>query len=128
MLLTINLDQQLGLVNGSKGIIKDFVEVAHEGLLPVVEFEVFKSGSKREKLEVTIKRHEFTIESQGRTIASRKQLPLMLAWAMTVHKCQGMTLLHLEISFMKMFEYGQVYVALSRAVALDTVYLVGYNR
>lgn len=128
VLLTINWDQQLGLVNGSKGIVKNFVELANEGVLPVVEFEVFKGGSKREKLEVTIKRHDFAIESQGRTVASRKQLPLMLAWAMTVHKCQGMTLVHLEIAFRRMFEYGQVYVALSRAIALDTVHLVGYDR
>ena len=50
----------------------------------------------------------FSVESNGRTLAQRVQIPLSLAWAITVHKCQGMTLDAAVICFDRCFEYGQV--------------------
>ncbi|KZT55190.1 hypothetical protein CALCODRAFT_422550, partial [Calocera cornea HHB12733] len=54
-------------------------------------------------------------------------LPLILAWALTVHKAQGQTLQRVKIDVSTSFDYGHLYVAISRAVCAEGVQLVGYN-
>ena len=87
--------------------------------LPVVEFI---SGRKE-----TIGMEKWTFHIGGGNIAYRKQLPLTLAWAISIHKSQGMTLDCVEISLGRAFERGQTYVALSRAKNLQTLRVLDFR-
>lgn len=101
------------LVNGSQGIITDFIDG-----FPQVQF---KSGEKR-----IISYH--TWPSEKFPEIGIMQIPLIHSWAITIHKSQGTTLDMAQIDIgNKIFECGQTYVALSRIKSLDGLYLIAFN-
>ena len=78
--------------------------------------------------EVIAEPEEWIIEDEtGDVLASYLQVPLCLAWAITIHKSQGMTLDAAEIDLSRTFELGQGYVALSRLKSLSGLQLLGMN-
>lgn len=110
-----------GYINGTLGVISDFVEDDDYGWLPQV---TLRDGSS-----MIVEPEAWAVENEsGKAIASYKQLPLRLAWAITVHKSQGMTLEAAEIDLSQTFEKGQGYVALSRLKALEGLRLLGFNQ
>ena len=93
---------------------------AHGGeiTLPVVRF-------KTRPKPVIVEPHESSYEVRRVGTVVRTQIPLKLAWAMTIHKSQGLSLDWLEVHCRKTFTDGQAYVALSRAVDLNSLALCG---
>lgn len=104
-----------GFVNGSRGKV-----VAFNDEQPVVELV---SGRK-----IKVAQHSWKLEEDGKVRAEVAQLPLRLAWAITIHKSQGMSLDAAEVDLSKSFTPGMGYVALSRVRGIDGLYLAGINR
>jgi ATP-dependent DNA helicase PIF1 len=104
-------------VNGTLGTISEFHK---ETRLPVVK--------TRGGLSIEVEPVEWVIEEEGVTKAKLRQLPLRLAWAITIHKSQGMSLDSAVMDLSRVFEYGQGYVALSRVRNLAGLALLGYNK
>ena len=114
VMLTVNMPE-VGLANGSRGIIVGF----SSNNFPIVLF------MNNQKLEITF--HEYLLDEGGQTV-KKFQIPLIYAWAITIHKAQGMTLEFLKTDIgSSIFEYGQAYVVLSRIKNLDGLSLINID-
>ena len=114
MFVKNNFDK--GYVNGTVGKVIGF----DESNLPIIETV--------SKMKVTATPTSWTIEGKDRVKAEISQIPLRLAWAITVHKSQGMSLDLAEIDLSKSFLPGMGYVALSRVRTLNGIKLMGLNK
>lgn len=147
VVLLVNLDLSKGLVNGSQGIIVDFVaqagqrtpeQTGEHKVYTAEQMDRFISRNEKYKVWPVVQfanRGEHIIfahcavnelgDFKPYSLLSRTQIPLMAAWAMTVHKSQGMTLDRVSVDLSDSFEAGQEYVALSRARSLDGLKVLG---
>lgn len=117
VMLVANLEIEAGLVNGSRGVITKLKKNSIK-----VKFD----NDKTRKIE----RHTWQKENRDKkgknpvVIASYTQIPLILAWAITAHKSQGLTISFAAVDTSRSFACGQTYVCLSRATSLDGLYLL----
>lgn len=113
MFVRNNFDE--GYVNGTIGKVVGF----NFNGTPIVET---KDGKR-----IVPEMAEWSFEENGRAKAVITQIPLRLAWAITVHKSQGMSLDEASVDLSRAFEYGQGYVAISRVRTLEGLHLEGLN-
>lgn len=131
-----------GLVNGSIGVLIGFSNrpADNDGSLsggakstplnspgeelPLVRFTM-EEGKTR---DVVIGREEWSVEMpNGTLLGARIQIPLGLAWSLSIHKSQGQTLSKVRVDLGKVFEKGQAYVALSRATSLEGLQVLNFD-
>ena len=114
-IVNIQVDKCIEVCNGSQGIITHFCEKSN---LPHIKFN---NGIER-----IMTPHEWISDKIPGIGVS--QIPLILAWALTIHKSQGATLDAAEIDVgSSIFECGQTYVALSRVKSLEGLYLTSFD-
>ena len=112
-IVNVEENEKLVISNGTQGVIRSFVNG-----LPFVDFE---NGVSQIVNLYTWKCHSLPC-------CGICQVPLILSWALTIHKAQGCTLTHCRMNIGNdIFEAGQTYVALSRVKSLDGIYLDSFN-
>ena len=117
LVMAVKNAQNRQYVNGSIGEVIDFERLTD---YPIVQFRNGKI--------ITMVPDTWEMRDGEKKRASIMQIPLRLAYAITVHKSQGMTLDAARIDLRKAFSEGMGYVALSRVRSLDRLYLLGINR
>ena len=117
LVMAVKNDQSKRYANGSIGMVVDFESGTD---YPVVQF--------RNGRTIVMQPDTWELRDGDKKRASISQVPLRLAWAITVHKSQGMTLDAARIDLRKAFVPGMGYVALSRVRDIDNLYLTGINR
>lgn len=105
-----------GYSNGTLGTVTDFE--------PGTGYPVIETRDGKDIVMVPL---EWVVEENGKIRAKLTQVPLRLAWAITIHKSQGQSIDAACIDLSRAFEYGQGYVALSRLRTLEGLYLLGWN-
>ncbi|KAF8360407.1 pif-1 [Pristionchus pacificus] len=118
VMLTANLDLSRQLSNGSRGVIDGFSEKKW----PLVKFI-----ATNEIVEIIPHRFHIRLPYLEDTTCIRNQIPLQLAWAISIHKSQGLTLDAVQVSLSRVFEEGQAYVALSRARSLSSLRVLDFD-
>lgn len=123
VMLIRNINPQA--VNGSIGTVVGFRYVNEaRSFQPVVKFV----GHNNASFTMTVSKSLWeTVAPNGSVICSRSQVPLILAWATTIHKSQGQTIPRLYVDLANVFEYGQAYVALSRCVDPSCLQVVNFS-
>ena len=144
VMCTVNLDMDNQICNGAQGVITDIIE---EGLDPKADVRRTvalgddagdaTSSCRRASCPIIVVKFSNGIikniapyywQSEEYPAVAVGQYPLILAWALTIHKIQGATLKLAEIDIgSSIFEYGQTYVALSRIQSLEGLYLSAFQ-
>ena len=142
VMLTKNIDVGDGLVNGVQGTVTGFIEAQpqQESALPaavLIKFDSEKVGARRkmklrksasDSVPIEIEETRFTVGTYSAQEVIRRQFPLTLCYASTIHKVQGLSLDKIVVTFDKYFQGGHTYVALSRSRSLEGLYLRNFNK
>ena len=115
VMLMFNLDLESKLCNGSRGVVVGF-----DNGIPIVKF---LNG-----ITMAVVHKTWTIEENGEPMFMFTQIPLKVAFAVSTHKIQGITLDYAEVDLANIFEFGQAYVALSRCRTLDGLCIRNLNK
>ncbi len=110
-------NSQKGYVNGTLGTVTGFEQGT--------KYPIIKTHTGE---RIVVEPTEWVVEENGKQKAMISQIPLRLAWAITIHKSQGMSMDAAVMDLREVFEYGQGYVALSRVRTLDGLHLLGWNQ
>ncbi|XP_062618787.1 uncharacterized protein LOC134280394 [Saccostrea cucullata] len=135
VMLTRNIDTEDGLVNGAFGTITAIDQPQENNVRAVyVKFDNNTIGRKAKSKAVSdIPGSEGAVritlfeDSLAGKNAVRRQFPLKLGWAATIHKVQGMTSNRVIVSLNRVFQPGMAYVALSRATALEGLRIINFD-
>lgn len=127
VMLLKNIDAGLGLVNGATGTVTGFVETKKKTVLNLCGRMLLPRVRFDNNLEWVVEPDSWDVIEGEVVLARRRQVPLMLAWALSIHKCQGMTLDRLHTDLSRAFGCGMVYVALSRVRSLKGLSLSGFS-
>ena len=135
VMLLVNLSTDRGLANGSIGIVTGFhhqdIGAKERVRIPLVKFELRKEREVYYTSPISIGPATFTYKSlhseDRKKVLCRKQLPLSLAWATTIHKAQGRTIDPVIVDIRRTFCAGQGYVGLTRARSVEGLQICGYN-
>ena len=139
VMLTVNIDVSDGLVNGARGTVEAIIKTGNQVSLVLVSFHHQRVGVKaisrshyrtQHPRAVPISRHEavFNIGRNKAAEVTRRQFPLVLAWATTIHKVQGLTLDQIVVDMKgQTFNAGQAYVAFSRVKTLQGLFIKNFN-
>ena len=140
VMLTKNIDVSNGLTNGTVGTVKYVIteEITKRVKAILVEFDNTDVGQETKSKSlykhinskaVQIFKTQAIFHVNGKTSfqASQTQFPLVLAWAITIHKCQGLILPEIIVDMTSSkghYSFGQAYVAFSRFTQLDTSHII----
>ena len=141
VMMTVNVDTSDGLVNGVMGTVKAIIKNQSDLVVTIlVEFDEKKVGEKIKRANpyrnnypnaVPVSRYKGQYQKQNKKGAqiSRMQFPLTLAWAVTIHKCQGLTLNEIVVSMKggAKLNNGQAYVAFSRVKNFESLHILQFN-
>ncbi|GME57678.1 ATPase AAA+ type core [Neofusicoccum parvum] len=116
-------EERMELEQKRRARITDLLNAGSQ-LYPVVRFTL-PDGTMRDLL---CQRESWKNElPNGEVQASRSQVPLILAWALSIHKAQGQTLERVKVDLGRVFEKGQAYVALSRATSMAGLQVMNFD-
>jgi len=127
VVLLKNVDPEAGLVNGARGKVYDFVRNRESSWPPMLPRVVFSPPERSATKPTEVPPDSWSMELGAEIKATMTQVPLKLAYALSIHKSQGMTIDSLVVDLRGVFEYGQAYVALSRGVSLDRMQVRNLN-
>ena len=139
-MLTVNVDLRDRLVNGQLDTVKHICKNLNGKVTKIyIKFDDAGAGQKKINRDTFGKQHSWVpvekfeadikLKANSYVVIKRTQFPIMLAWACTVHKVPGLSLPKIDVSFdlhrQRNFNYGQIYVALSRVRSLEGLYITG---